>query len=322
MDDELRTRALRAIEEKVFPGCAIGLIRANMPIVISAGTIDGTVPVAANTIYDVASITKSIPTASLALVLIAEGKLSLEDPIVRYVPELHNDYGATLEDLLRYRVRGARLSQLNLTTFEEIRTHVFEHGFEGPPADRHGFTNLPAYLLGLIVERVAGSKLPELSHRYFFEPFKMHDTTFFPHDMERIAPTEIIDEREIRGIVHDESARVFARARRAVGHAGLFSTAPDLLDFLQQFLAHDGFTKPVIESAQEGLGWQVNEEWMGDKRGGKTFGKTGFTGTSILCDVERGIGFVILSNRTYPHRPPDTSAINAFRRDVADIVFG
>ena len=149
-----------------------------------------------------------------------------------------------------------------------------------------------------------------------------------------IAPTEIVEGKEIRGIVHDESARVFARARRAVGHAGLFSTAPDLLNFLGTLLLpaeQSHILKNVgmiVDGAQEGLGWEIDREWMGTyakasaTRGATVFGKTGFTGTSILCETEKGIGLVILSNRTHPHRPPDNSAINAFRKDVADIVFG
>ena len=76
----------------------------------------------------------------------------------------------------------------------------------------------------------------------------------------------------------------------------------------------------IVEGAKKGLGWEVNREWMGSNRSPKTFGKTGFTGTSVLCDIEKGVGLVILSNRTYPHRPFDNSAINAFRRDIANIV--
>lgn len=220
-----------------------------------------------------------------------------------------------------------------MRTPEEIRTHVLEHGFDGPSGNG-AYTNLPAFLLGLIVERATGEILPALANRYFFEPLGMHDTTFFPSIPDasistgrqilmradnRIAPTEIVDGIEISGIVHDESARVFARARKAVGHAGLFSTAPDLLKFLEALLHLGHPMSYVVEGAQKGLGWEKGAKWMGEK-GTNAFGKTGFTGTSILCDVEKGIGLVILSNRTYPHRPPDNSAINAFRKDVADIV--
>jgi CubicO group peptidase (beta-lactamase class C family) len=151
----------------------------------------------------------------------------------------------------------------------------------------------------------------------------MDDTTFFPHDMSRIPPTEIVGGEEIRGIVHDESAHVFSRAHRAVGHAGLFSTAPDILNFLEALL--QGKLPAVLSGAQKGLGWQKAERWfMGAHFGGGAFGKTGFTGTSVAVDTQKGIAFVILSNRTYPTRPPDAasihSAINTFRADIADIV--
>jgi len=329
LDSRLQEIAGTAIAQRVFPGCVIGVVRAKGERkILPFGHFtyeENSLQVAEDTIYDLASVTKSIPVASLALQFIAENRLNLSDKVKDFIPELQSDFGATIEDLLRYRVHGTALSKLRLRTFEEIRTHVFEHGFDGP-AGEYAYQNLPAFLLGIILERVAGEILPALAEKYFFGPLSMRDTTFFPHDISRIPPTEIVDGSEIRGIVHDESARVFSRARRAVGHAGLFSTAPDLLNFLESLLRpDDGLTMSLVRGAEEGLGWQVNEPWMGKSRGEKTFGKTGFTGTSILVDKERGIGLVILSNRTYPKRPPDASSIhsemNKLRSAIADIVF-
>ncbi|HWP61433.1 MAG TPA: serine hydrolase domain-containing protein [Candidatus Paceibacterota bacterium] len=326
MDEQLIACAQRAIAERVFPGCVIGIVRQNgARAVLPLGnlTYDADAPkVTENTIYDLASITKSIPLASLTLLLIESGRLNLSLLVRDVMPELQNDFDATIEDLMRYRVAGPRMAHLPFQTFEEIRTHILETGFDGPPGESR-YTNLPAFLLGLIVERVSGEILPALANKYFFEPLNMHDTTFFSHDTSRIAPTEIIGGKEIRGIVQDESARLFAKRRRAVGHAGLFSTAPNLLNFLEALL-HVGHPMShmcaIVAGAQKGLGWQVNEPWMGEYRSAKTFGKTGFTGTSILSDMEKGIGLVILSNRTYPNRPSDTARINVFREDIANIV--
>jgi CubicO group peptidase (beta-lactamase class C family) len=258
---------------------------------------------------------------------VAEGKFALSDEIKKFIPELQNDFGATIEDLLRYRVRGPQMSRLNYPTFEQIRTHIFEQGFSAPPGESE-YSNLPAFLLGIILERVGAEILPALANNYLFEPLQMNDTTFFPHDISRIAPTEIVDGKEIRGVVHDESARKFAEKRRAVGHAGLFSTAPDLLKFLEALLQGNSPVggSTVAEAAEQGLGWSVNQQWcMGSRVSKMTFGKTGFTGTSVVVDHEKGIGLVILSNRTYPTRPPDAtsihSAINSFRAQVAEIVF-
>ncbi len=322
MDEQVKERALRAIEERVFPGCVIGFVRKNGErVVMPCGHLkyEKSPTVKERTIYDLASITKSIPLASLALTFVKEGKLSLSDTVKQHIPELQNDHGATIEDLLRYRVKGPKMSTLHYATFEEVRTAIFEHGFEGM-AEEGSYANAPAFLLGIVVERVGGSILPASANRYFFEPLGMLDATFFHFDKRRIAPTEVLGfQKEVRGIVHDESARIFARTRRAVGHAGLFSTAPDLLNFLDAML--NGKLPVVVEGAQKGLGWEVNREWMGTGRTMKIFGKTGFTGTSILCDVEKGVGLVILSNRTYPSRPADNSAINKFRKNIADIVF-
>ncbi|MDP3965747.1 MAG: serine hydrolase, partial [bacterium] len=116
-----------------------------------------------------------------------------------------------------------------------------------------------------------------------------------------------------------ESARVFAKAGKAVGHAGLFSTAPGILAFLEALLR--GKYPHIANGAQKGLGWELNQPFMGKYAGPHTFGKTGFTGTSCVCDMERGVAFVILSNCTYPARPADRSAVDAFRADIADIVF-
>lgn len=325
MPNELETRVHRAIQEKVFPGCVIGVVRDGEREVLPFGTFTydaGAASVTPETIYDLASVTKSIPVASLVATFIAEGRIRAADAVRTYLPELQNDFGATVEDLLTYRVRGLRFSELRYRTFEEVRTHILEHGFDGPPGEST-YTNLPAYLLGLILERVGGAILPALAHRYFFEPLSMHDTTFFPHDISRIPPTEIVQGGEVRGIVHDESARIFAHARHAVGHAGLFSTAPDILNFLEALLS--GKLPAVMEAAQKGWGWQRAESWfMGGRFNPGSFGKTGFTGTSVACDPERRVGLVIFSNRTYPVRPADAaslhSAINRFRSDITDVV--
>jgi CubicO group peptidase (beta-lactamase class C family) len=323
MPKRIDERTQRAIEERVFPGCVVGITRLNRGREIFAfGNFtyeSGSSTMGEHTIFDVASITKSIPTASLALLLIDQGLMRLTDTVVTYVPELHNDHGATIEDLLRYRVHGIQLSKLRSLTFEEIRTHALEHGFDGAPGE-YVYTNLPAFVLGMVVERVGGASIASLAQRYFFGPLCMESTTFFPTPSD-CPPTEIDERGEVQGFPHDESAYRFARARRSVGHAGLFSSVSDLLHFLDMLL-RDGV---ITDGAEKGLGWQLNQPWfMGRECRKKTFGKTGFTGTSVVVDREWGMGLVILSNRTWPKRPADSSsihsAINTFRRDIAEIV--
>lgn len=319
--EDISGRAMRGVQEKVFPGCVVGIVRANGEREIQAFgrfTYEAdSLEVTEHTVYDLASVTKSIPLASLVALSIEKRKFALDDKVKKYVPELCNDHGATIEDLLRYRVKGTQLSTLRYRTFEEIRTHVLEHGFDAPPGESV-YTNLPAFILGLILERAEGAPITSLAQEIFFGPLDMKETTFFPSPAD-CAPTEIDERGEVRGLPHDESAYVFARASRAAGHAGLFSSAPDILNFLEALLAGD--FPHILKGARKGLGWQTEGVFLGSSPAGR-FGKTGFTGCSVVCDPARVIGLVILSNRTYPKRPADQDAVNIFRRDIADVVLG
>jgi CubicO group peptidase (beta-lactamase class C family) len=124
-----------------------------------------------------------------------------------------------------------------------------------------------------------------------------------------------------------------------MGHAGLFSTAPDILNFLEMLL-NDGiysdkrfFSSEIINKMRTnqipelgdftGLGWELNQpRYMGEHCSPSTFGKTGFTGTLCVCDIEKEIAYVILTNRSFPKRTSDSTAINAFRNAIGEIVLG
>ncbi|TSC62776.1 MAG: beta-lactamase [Parcubacteria group bacterium Athens0416_74] len=327
MREALRARIEAALSARVFRGCAVGVVtRDGAREVVSAGshTYDANArTVNAATLYDVASITKSIPTASLALVLIEEGTLSLDESIKSSLPELQNDFGATVRDLLTYTVAGPRLSELKELPAEKMLATVFERGFEGPPGESK-YTNLPALLLGILLERRMKTTLDILARRYFFDPLKMHDTAFYAGAaFARAAPTELEDWRGmVSGVTHDESAYTLAKAGHVSGHAGLFSTTNDMLIYLHALLEEkDARMGAIVRGAEQGLGWQIGTQaWMGSLASPTTFGKTGFTGTSILVDRERGVAFSILSNRTYPKRPSTDDAIYAFRADIANII--
>lgn len=325
MPKEIDTLAAEAVRNQTFPGCVVAIVRKGERRVQAYGTIayNGE-PVREDTVYDVASITKSIPVSSLVLTLIDRKSLALNDLVRTWIPELQNDHAATVEDLLKYRVYGEPMSLIAHLSPKEIQRHIFQAGFSDLPGESH-YSNLPAYLLGIIIERVSGKTIDVLARDEFFGPLNMH-STFFPvagyvsDPSLSIAPTETLEDGDIHGIVHDESARVFAREGKAVGHAGLFSTAHDLATFAESLLA-GGFPH-VVKGAQKGLGWELNHGvFMGKKFGPRTFGKTGFTGTSIVCDTDRSLALIILSNRTYPTRPADNTAINAFRGALADIAF-
>lgn len=321
-DERVAARTEKAIGEHVFPGCSIGIVRLKERWVGVFGrhTYEENSPTVAETsVYDCASITKSIPTATLALQLIDEEKLNLDDTLIMYIPEYRTRYrdNVTIRHLLTYTLGNTTpLSRAGATPEAIFETVCTEETFT--PGTVFSYSNTPAFLLGIVIERIMGMPLDRKAQMLAFEPFGMHKTTFHPHGA---VPTE----EGIQDIVNDESARVFARAGRTVGHAGLFSTAPDLLKFCAHLLAHPDERLSTNQIAHLGasssLGWELNQPYMGRARSHRTFGKTGFTGTSIVCDVPHHTAIVILSNRTFPKRPADTSAINAFRAAVCDIVF-
>ena len=297
-----------------------------------------------NSIFDVASLSKSIVTGALALKLIDDGKLNVGDKVIDYIPEFHNSDRNNLlvKHLLTYTIDGYGLASLGERTPDELLDYVMTHDFEKAPGTVFKYTNIPAGLLGIVVERIYGDTLDNLADKHFFKPLNMTRTTFHPDKFPRkeIVPTEEDHRGLVHGVVHDESAWIFrTKGNRVMGHAGLFSTAPDLLNFLEMLLNKGElhgtryFSENIVEQMYTnqieelgdytGLGWELYQpRYMGEHSGPHTFGKTGFTGCLCICDIDKGVAYVILSNRIYPKRPKDSLAINAFRASVGDILLG
>ena len=355
MEQQISLKAQEAINNKVFPGCVVGYVKKSgerkvFPYGKFTYEADAQ-PVREDTMYDVASITKSIPTSCLALKLIDEKKLSLTDKLIDYIPEFSNSdrENVLIQHLLTYTLDGYGLASamdgtdgasLNKRTVNDLLNTLFTHDFEKRPGEVFKYSNIPAALLGIVIERITGSTVDKLADEYFFQPLEMKRSTFFPEkfDIDEIVPTEIDGWRGlVHGVVHDESAYICKKEGTIVGHAGLFSTAPDILNFLEMLLNKGVVSgkRYLSESAveqmgtdqipaldeQTGLGWELEQpRFMGSKCTPHTFGKTGFTGTLAVCDVEKEIAYVILSNRTYPKRPTDSSECNAFRASVGEIL--
>lgn len=344
--DQITKAANQAIQDKVFPGCVVGIVNKNGECqILPFGnfTYDQSSQfVKEDTIYDTASLTKSIPTGSLALQLIDEGKLKLTDKLIDYIPEFRNSdrENVLIKHLLTYTIDGYGLASLKEKNATGLYETLLTHDFEKRPGTVFKYTNIPAALLGLVVEKIYGDTLDNLADKHFLKPLNMTRSTFYPENfpIEEIVPTESDEWRGlVHGIVHDESAYICKKEGKIVGHAGLFSTAPDILNFLEVLL-HKGtfqgkkyFSEKIVEQMGTnqieelndftGLGWELNQpRYMGDYCTPHTFGKTGFTGTLAICDIEKGIAYVILSNRIFPKRPSDSAAINSFRKVVGEII--
>ena len=244
MKEKIKKRIEQAIDEKIFSACVVGVVRTNRgKFVVPSGkfTSDASAQaVQENTIFDVASITKSIPTSSLALKLIDEGRLGVEDKLINFVPEFRNSdrENVLIKHLLTQTLDyDFRLSAHKDKSAGEILDVIFTTEFKSKPGTKFFYTNATSILLGLVVERIFNESLDKLGDKYFFKPLKMTRTTFDPlkkFRKEEIVPTENQEWRGgvIQGEVHDESAYVLNR-KTVVGSAGVFSTVPDLLNFLE-----------------------------------------------------------------------------------------
>lgn len=340
----------QAIADLVFPGCSVGYISEEATHTAAYGrlTYETASPmVATNTIYDVASVTKTIPTASLVLMLIERGELELDDPVVRWIPELQNEHRHSIlvRHLLTYTVIfdvPGGMSALAHDHARDFLPHLFAAPLVAEPGAKYFYTNGPAILLGLVVERLTGEKLDALAGAMLFEPLGMKDSAFGPiidaAERTRTAPSRMLDGAHIVGTVQDPSAAAMLSSGVVSGAAGLFSTTPDLLRYMEMVL-RGGTTKSgqrlfansTVErfshnelaslGATAAYGWELDQAlFMGDAPAG-TFGKTGYTGCVVLANMQQGRALVLLSNRTYPDAAPDRSAINTVRRALANVIF-
>lgn len=311
-----------AITSRVFPGCAIGVIQGAHTDVHVFGheTYEsGTRAVTETALYDCASLTKSVVTASIALKLIDTKKLSLEDQLVTFVPEYATRFReeVLIRHLLTYTLGNSLPLSCAGSTPEEIFQNVCREDTK-PPGTVFNYSNTPAFLLGIVIERIFGRTLDSVARSEIFEPTGMSSATFSPRGA-------VPSEENVCDVPHDESARIFAREGRVVGHAGLFATIHDLLAFVSHLCAHPDeriCTNKIAHLGESAsLGWELNQPWMGTNCAARTFGKTGFTGCSIVTNFDAQTAVVILSNRTFPDRPSGREAIDGFRIAVCDIVF-
>ncbi|MGQ0648568.1 MAG: serine hydrolase domain-containing protein [Gemmatimonadaceae bacterium] len=290
------------------------------------------------TIYDLASLTKVVGTTTAVMLLYDEGLLSLDAPVVSFLPSFGG--GAkdrvTVRQLLTHRSglpAGKQLWRMALNK-DQARQIVLESQLVCNPGDCFIYSDLGADVLGWVVEAVAGKPLDHLLMERVFGPLGMTDTRFNPAValQSRIAPTEVSPPRgyPLRGEVHDENA--FALGGIA-GHAGLFSTAADLAVFAEMMLnggVYDGvrivsdstvarFTART--SGTRALGWDTadGDGGSGEYLSSRAYGHTGFTGTSMWIDPDRDMFVILLTNRVHAARARRPGKVIAdVRADLAD----
>jgi beta-glucosidase-like glycosyl hydrolase/CubicO group peptidase (beta-lactamase class C family) len=341
----------KAIADKAFPGATLAVGYRGKLAIHAFGKLDydanaaGTTP---NTMYDIASLTKVVATTTLVAKL-AEGDfavpLDLDAKIERYLPEWAS--GPNAEWRHRVTVRHLLTHTSGLPPFKEYwrtsknkrdtLTKIFAEPLDYEPGTKEVYSDLGIILMAEIIERLTGRTLDDLARSAIFSPLAMKDTMFRPPKKmwPQIAPTEIdnnLRHRLVQGEVHDENAFAIGGVS---GHAGLFSTAPDLAAFCEMLLnggayAHQRilrratiaqFTTPQqLSGGTRTLGWAVPTEGgsSGHYFSAHSFGHTGFTGTSIWIDPDRQLFVVLLTNRVHPTR--ENTKIQQVRPALHDAV--
>jgi len=339
----------KAIDEEKIPGAVVVVGRADGVAYAKAfgrRAVEPTAePMTRDTIFDMASLTKPIATATAMMTLIEEGKVRPADPIVKFFPELdnHGKGRITIDHLMRHR--AGLIPDNAIGDYKDGPEEAWKRIAELQPVARPGskflYSDVGFIILGKLVEKLSGKSLDEYAAERVFGPAGMTDAHFrrvsgdasARPPVERVAPTEKEGDAFVRGVVHDPRSRALDGV---AGHAGLFATADDVATYARMLLngglAPSGgrvlapltvrlMTDPADTPAGErrGLGWDVSTGFSspkGDLFGPASFGHTGFTGTSIWIDPETRSFVVILASRLHPKASTSPSTL---RRDVATL---
>jgi len=276
-------------------------------------------PMTADTIFDIASLTKVVATTTAVMQLVQRGEVRLNDPVAKYIPEFaqNGKEDVTVRNLLTHY--SGLPEDLELTQYWQGRDTAFHMAYAEkpvfPPGSRFLYSDVNFLVLGALVERVSGNTLDKYCERNIFTPLKMTHTRFLPPAAWRlkIAPTDYDEQgKMLRGVVHDPTAR---RMGGVAGHAGVFSTADDLSTFAQALLNGSAVLpallvekmttpqQPPTSSALRGFGWDIDSPYSsnrGELLPVGSFGHTGFTGTSLWIDPTTRTCIILLTNAVHP----------------------
>ncbi|HEV2352402.1 MAG TPA: exo-beta-N-acetylmuramidase NamZ domain-containing protein [Terriglobia bacterium] len=305
----------------------------------------------ADTIFDMASLTKVIATTPAVMQLVDEGKIRLEDRVSEYWPEFkaNGKEDMTIRELMTHfsGLRGDLPLDPEWSGYDTALKLIVAEKPIAPPGTRFIYSDINFETLGEIVHRLTGQTLDAYSDEHIFKPLGMKDTRFKPLqfpgiDRERIAPTQYqhgTTGKMLWGEVHDPTSYNMGGV---AGHAGLFSTADDLSIYAQMILnggtlngvrilsaaAVKKMTSPATpygKTAVRGLGWDIDSPFSSNR--GElfpvgSFGHSGFTGTSIWIDPLSKTYVILLTNAVHPIGKGNVIALRSKVATIAAAAFG
>ena len=339
-----------AIKEKIIPGAVLLVGRGDDIVYRKAygnRAIEPSVePMTEDTIFDLASLSKPVGTATSIMVLADRGKIDLEAPAAKYVPAFGSNGKdkVTVAQLLLHR--GGLIADNSLKDYTddpvESMKKILDLKLKYEPGTDYIYSDMSFAVLGEIVRVVSGKPLNEFAAEAVFNPLGMKDTAYLPPNswVTRIAPTERTKDAKtgeqtvLRGVVHDPRAQ---KLGGFAGHAGVFGTADDLARYCRMLLHGGELDGKRIMSAKTAAemtktrcmpdgsncrtyGFDVDTK-LSAPRGerfqkGTTFGHTGYTGTMMWVDPKSECYVVLLTNRVHPQ---DKGSVTQLRRKVSTI---
>jgi CubicO group peptidase (beta-lactamase class C family) len=338
--DSLHSILRRSYADSAFPG-AYAVIGTGAGVLVedSVGHLDwgpSAVP-DEHSLWDLASLTKVVGMTTAIMQLHEQGKVDLDAPLQRYISEWRGPHKerVTVRQLITHTSGLPAFKAYDQETHDRdsIAKLMFGTQLDTLPGGRMIYSDIGAYMLGRLVERLSGESLDQYVLSHVFRPLGMNETMYNPPAAlkPRIAPTEIDPSRggKVWGVVHDERAYYLGGVS---AHAGIFSSAHDLSRFARMYL--NGGTLNGVRIVQpqtialfttrqvedRALGWQKPDgrNSAGHLMSDRAFGHTGFTGTSIWIDPARDVFVILLSNRVNPTRA--NTKIGRVRVAIADAV--
>ncbi len=329
--EQIDTVVEEALARKEAPGVVVLIGRHGKTVFRKAYGFRATEPVpeamTPDTVFDLASLTKVVATATSVMTLVERGLIRLADTVIRVLPEFGAGGGArediTIEQLLLHRGGFAPSDPMDVYfgSPAEIFARKYRRPLIAAPGSKFIYSDTGYEVLGELIKKVTGKSVDVYARETVFEPLGMNDTEYRPLvngrgsgrvPVSRIAPTERKNGRFLRGEVHDP--RAFAMGGIS-GHAGLFSSADDLALYSNAILTGGGKVLSRASVAAmtrvrflgdrdiRGLGWDIATAYSsnrGDLLPIGSFGHTGWTGTSVWIDPTTGLFIVILGNRNHP----------------------
>ena len=314
----------REIAAKKFPGCVVLIGRKGAVVHLKAYGNRRLEPqpeaMTVDTLFDMASVTKPMATATSVMILVERGRLQLRDRVAQHIPEFGQNGKDKITVLQLLTHQSGLIADNAISDYRDTPEKSYERLFalkpQFEPGTRFVYSDVGFLVLGALVQWVSGQSVHEFSQENIFGPLGMSETGYLPPEAlrARAAPTEKRDGKWIQGEVHDP--RAFALGGVA-GHAGLFSTAADVAVYARMMLARgqygetrvlaartvDLMTQPVpVPGGWRGLGWDMQTGFSSNKgelMSAAAYGHGGFTGTGLWIDPELDLFVVFLSNRVH-----------------------